>query len=115
MYCTLFHKLRVVRQRVLGHAKARHVHQNKVVLPLATKHVLKNKFCDRASLEYEEKLDSFDIATSFKNRGLQSDTVLKPHRAPYWRQMSVALTTLHGITGTRCSYRIWIKGYKARY
>lgn len=49
--------------------KARHAHQDKVVLHLAAKHfardkarVFLNKYYDRSNLESEESLDSIDVA-----------------------------------------------------
>lgn len=41
-------------------------------------------------------LKSFDAAASFKNRHLQSDTVIEHDRASYWRWTLVALTVLYG-------------------
>lgn len=71
---TSFHKFYAAWQKAQERAKSRHAHQNKVVFPLAARHVGRgetcvsnNKFHIRSSLECEEKLDSFDVVASFKN------------------------------------------------
>lgn len=45
--------------------------------------VLKSKSRGRRNLQCQEKLDSFDVAASFKNKWWRSDTVLGGGRALY--------------------------------
>lgn len=63
--------------------------------------ISKIKSCDTSNLKHEEKLDSFDIAPSFKNRQSRSDAVLECDRASNWR-MPVPLTALCDETKYSC-------------
>lgn len=91
-----------------GHAKARYGRRNKAVIPLAGKlgdaRVSKNKYRGRRNLENEEKLDSFDVAASFKNRRSRDVTDLERDRASYWRRTHVALSELYKSTETKYSH-----------
>lgn len=57
----------------------------------------------RGNWELEEKLDSFDVAASFKSRRWRNDVVLERGRASYWRRNLIALAALHGTTETKCT------------
>lgn len=79
--------------------------RNKGVLSLAAKYVAmcfeKSMSHGRRKLKREAKLDSFDIAASFKNMGWRSDTFLESDRAFFWWRTSAALPALHGTTETK--------------
>lgn len=59
---------------------------------------MENMFRDRSNYKRYEKLESFDVSASFKNKKSRSDTVLKDDQASYWRRAPAASTLLHGTT-----------------
>lgn len=63
-----------------------------------------HKLCPYAELsEYIWLWDmrGLDMPASFKNKLLQSDTVVGRDQASYWRVMLIALTALRGTTETK--------------
>lgn len=104
----MFHGFRSTAKGT-GCAKARHVCQNKVVLPWLqsileeVKHVFK-KICPLTELaENVKKLNSFYVGASFRNRRSWSDTPPECYQDSYWRRMIVGLTVRHEPTEKKCN------------